>query len=269
MEGDFIIHHPANESLKAFVDYFFHINIPVSELKFNEEFIFPFPRITFGYFFQHPFEVRNHTNGKHAQAELIFSRVSTDQVSVRPVTDHIKIVGAHIKPYALALLSQNPVSDLPWLVQAEDLWEDFDPGLKDSLQQCSEPEEMFMILEQFFLDHILLRNLELITGAIDLIELNKGDISITELSDKLCVSVRTLRNHFYRSVGCSPKDYLLLVKLRQSIYQMKYSEDSLTSVSYQQHFADQAHFTHTMKNLLGSPPKLIRQKIPHFRFLQF
>jgi len=113
------------------------------------------------------------------------------------------------------------------------------------------------------------KDLTIVTKAINFIESEKGNISISRLSEALSISNRTLRNHFYKSIGCSPKEYIHLVKLKQSIYQMKYSTDSLTSVSYSQNYADQAHFTNTVKNITGISPKKIREKMPDFRFLQF
>ncbi len=83
------------------------------------------------------------------------------------------------------------------------------------------------------------------------------------------VSDRTLRNHFYKNIGCSPKEYIHLLKLKQSINQMKNSDDSLTTITYSQNYSDQAHFTNSVKNITGLSPKEIQKKIPDFRFLQF
>jgi AraC-like DNA-binding protein len=128
---------------------------------------------------------------------------------------------------------------------------------------------MFVEIENTFFNSVLSKDLSSIIQAIDLIEKEKGDISISILSDTLEISTRTLRNHFYKSVGCSPKDYITLVKLRWAVYQMSKSSDSLTVVSYDQNFSDQAHFTHTFNNIYGENPKKIREKLPSFRFLQF
>jgi hypothetical protein len=54
-DNHFTIQKPLNQFLSTLVDHYFHIDIPVSQLSINEEFILPFPRITFGYFFNHPF----------------------------------------------------------------------------------------------------------------------------------------------------------------------------------------------------------------------
>ena len=269
MENDFIIEKPFNTYLQSWVDYYFFLEIPVDNLKINEEFVFPFPRITFGYFFDHPFLVTNHSKNEKYSAEMIISRISTDQISVKPLTDKVKIIGAHIKPYALALLTNDDISKKPWIIKTEDLFKKEAKRFKRKIDSYSNPKEMFAEVEDVFLRSVLTKDLKIVIRAIDLIEEEKGKISISKLSEDTGVSTRTLRNHFYKSVGCSPKEYIMLVKLRQSIYQMKYSPGSLTSVSYSQNFADQAHFTHTVKNITGTHPKEIKNNLPNFRFLQF
>ena len=269
MENDFIIEKPVNSFLQTWVDYYFFIEIPVDKLKLTEEFVFPFPRITFGYFFEHPFLVTNHSVNENYSADMIISRISTDQISVKPLTDKVKIIGAHIKPYALALLTNDNISKMPWIIKTSDLFKNEAKTFKKNIDGCSNPKEMFAEVEHVFLKSVLTKDLSCVIRAIDLIEEEKGNISISALAENTGVSTRTLRNHFYKSVGCSPKEYIMLVKLRQSIHQMKYSSSSLTSVSYSQNFADQAHFTHTVKNIIGSHPKEIKKKLPDFRFLQF
>ena len=60
-DGYFISQRPHNQILSTLVDYYFHIDIPVNQLSLDHEFIIPFPRITFGYFFNHPFLATNNT----------------------------------------------------------------------------------------------------------------------------------------------------------------------------------------------------------------
>lgn len=269
MNNDFIIQKPFNFHLQSLVDYYFFIDIPISELKFKEQSIIPFPRITFGYFFEHPFSVTNHSTEETIKAEMIISRISTNQISVKPLTERVRIIGAHIKPYTLAFLTNENISKMPWLIRTEDLFGKNAQNFKNNINKCKNSKEMFIEVENIFLRSILAKDLNVIIEAINIIDSQKGAISIATLSDKIGVSSRTLRNHFYKSIGCSPKEYIHLVKLKQSIFQMKYSSDSLTSISYTQNYADQAHFTNTFKNITGSTPKEIREKIPDFRFLQF
>ena len=251
------------------VEYYFFIDIPVTELTFKEEMVIPFPRITFGYFFKHPFLATNHSINETIKTEMVISRISKDQISVKPLTERVKIIGAHIRPYTLAYLTDENISKMPWLIKTKDLFGKKAHDFKNKIDQCPNPAKMFVEVENIFLSTLLNKDMSLITEAVDRIEFQKGNISLYSLSKEMGISNRTLRNHFYKSMGCSPKDYIHLVKLKQSVYQMKYSTDSLTSVSYSQRYADQAHFTNTVRNITGISPKKIREKIPDFRFLQF
>jgi len=269
LDDNFIIQKPFNAHLQSLIDYYFFIDIPITDLKLEEECVIPFPRITFGYFFDHPFLVTNHSTNESVEADMIISKISTNQISVKPLTDRVKIIGAHVRPYSLAYLTNQNISDLPWVIKTKDLFGKVALNFENSLNKIHDPKKMFTEVENIFLKTILIKDLDLIEKAIDTIETQKGDISISSLSNEVGVTNRTLRNHFYKSVGCSPKEYIHLVKLKQSVFQMKHSSDSLTSVSYNQNFADQAHFTNTVKNITGTSPKEIRENLPNFRFLQF
>lgn len=269
MENDFIIQKPNNKNLQTWIDYYFLLDIPSNQLKIEEEYTFPFPRITFGYFFNNPFLVTNHTISKNISSKMIISKISTNKISVKPLTKRVKILGAHLKPYALGFLTNNNISEKPWIIKTEDLFFVTANEFKNSIDKLSEPKDMFIETERFFLKSALKKDLTILINAVQIIEKTKGNISIAKLAKKTKTTSRTLRNHFYKVIGCSPKEYILLVKLQQSIFQMKNSVDSLTSISYAQNFSDQAHFTKTVKSIIGVPPKEIRKEIPNFRFLQF
>lgn len=266
---NFLIRKPVNAFLAEIVDHYFFIDLPVSCLSNQAEFMIPFPRITFGYFFESPFTVTNHTLKESELLKVIISRISTDKITVQPTTDRIKILGAHLKPYGLAYLTNQSIHSLPWLINTEKLFGNSVREFMAKINNCETPDAMFDEVETVFLDHILHRNLSHITRAIELIELNAAHLEVKELANQLDVSERTLRNYFHTYIGCSPKDYLRIVKLRQIAFQLTHSEDSLTNMAYDHHYFDQAHFIREVKNLTGHSPKQLRKEIPGFRFLQF
>ncbi|MDR6464565.1 AraC family transcriptional regulator [Chryseobacterium sediminis] len=268
-KSQFISQQPSNNFLSTLVDEFFYLDINTSELAMKNEPIIPFPRITFGYFFEHPFTVVNHTLGQTATFNIGISRISTDQISVEPATDRIRIVGAHAKPYFLAYLTKNPIHTMPWPVHTEENFSNIAANFKKKIDTCETPEEMFSEIENFLLENILTRDLSIIAAAVELIEKNEGKIRLHNLSQQLSVSERTIRNQFSDHIGCSPKEYIRLVRLKQVVYDMKNSSDSLTSIAYENDYFDQAHFVHELKNITGKVPNDLRKKIPDFRFLQF
>ena len=155
------------------------------------------------------------------------------------------------------------------MINTVDLFKKIATHFQQSVDGCSKAEEMFDEVEKVFLDNLLVRDLSLITNAIGLIEKSVGDIQIAQLADQLNISERTIRTHFNNHVGCAPKEYIRLVKLRQAAYQMKHSGNSLTDIAYDNNYFDQAHFIHEVKNITGKSPNELGKEIPHFRFLQF
>lgn len=265
----FVRRKPANAFLATLVDYYFYIDIAVSELRFIQEAVIPYPRLNFLYFFNHPFLVTNHTLGEAVTLNMAISRITTDQITIQPQTDWVKVIGAHIYPHCLAYFTKQPIHSLPWLVNTIDLFGKIATDFQQRIEKCSDAEQLFNEVEKVFLDNILVKDLSLITNAIQLIEKNAGDMQLRELSQRLSVSERTLRTHFHDHVGCSPKEFIRLVKLKQIVFQLKHSENSLTSIAYDNNYFDQAHFVHEVKKLTGSAPNKLKKEIPNFRFLQF
>ena len=271
MEADknFVVQKPINQFLSTIVDYYFYIDISVRELLLRKEFILPFPRITFGYFFEHPFLVTNHTLNQSIIAQMIISRISIHKISVQPETEHVRILGAHVRPYCLAYLTNQPVQMLPWVINTVDLFKEVAINFKHRADQCIDTDSMFNEVEKIFLDTLLVKDLSIITSAVKLIDESRGDIRIIEIADKLNISDKTLRLHFDNHVGCSPKEYVRLVKLKQVAWQMQHTDSSLSSIAHDNKYFDQAHFIHEVKNITGKGPKQLKKEMPNFRFLQF
>lgn len=271
MDADkyFFNQRPSNQFLSTLVDYYFYIDASISELSLTQEAVIPFPRITFGYFFDHPFLVTNHTLNESRSFSKGFSRISTHKITVQPESNRVRIIGAHLRPFCLAYLTSQPIKTLPWLINSADFLLKGVHRFQQKIDQCQAPEQMFNEVERLFLDNLLVRDLSLVTKAVQLIDHSQGKIQVRELATQLGVSDRTIRNQFENNIGCSPKEYARLVKIKQVAFQMKQSQGSLTNIAHQNEYFDQAHFIHEMKNVTGKSPNKLKKEIPDFRFLQF
>lgn len=271
MDADcfFLTQKPTNQFLATLVDYYFYIDVDLEQGIPGQEMIIPYPRITFGYFFDYPFTATNHTRNQTATVNIAISRISTDKITVEPQSNRVKIIGAHVQPYCLAYLTKQPVSSMPWLINTTELFQETANAFQQRIERCRQPEQMFNEVERVFLDNILVRDLSMITKAIQLIEKGAGTIQINELAQQLGVSERTIRSRFQDHIGCSPKEYIRLVRLQQVAYQMRHSRDSLTDIAYDNDYFDQAHFIHEVKDITGMSPNKLRKQIPTLRFLQF
>lgn len=91
---------------------------------------------------------------------------------------------------------------------------------------------------------------------------SKGNLSVTELADKVNFSERHLRRAFDRELGLSPKEMLGIVRF-QSVLEELYSGDysSLTELALQHGYYDQSHFAGAFMRYYGLPLKrLTRQE---------
>ncbi|WP_418041775.1 DUF6597 domain-containing transcriptional factor [Paenibacillus xylanilyticus] len=84
----------------------------------------------------------------------------------------------------------------------------------------------------------------------------KGNLSVTELADKVNFSERHLRRAFELELGLSPKEMLGIVRF-QSLLGELYSGDysSLTDLALQHGYYDQSHFSSVFKRYYGLPLK--------------
>ncbi|MBT30933.1 MAG: hypothetical protein CMO01_14840 [Thalassobius sp.] len=251
------------------VEYYFFIDVPVSEVDKQGEYIIPFPRITFGYFFDHPFLVTNQVLNQQVEVDMVISKITSHKITVKPISDCIKIIGAHVKPFTLAYLTNTSLADLPWLIDTQELFKQKAASFKQKINACKTPAQMFAEVENIFLESVLVKDLSLITQAVELVEKHTGEIKLDELANITRVTSRTLRNQFYKHIGCAPKEYIKLVKLYQSVYQMHHSNNSLTSIGHDANYFDQAHFIKTIKHITGKSPGKLRKEMSAFRFLQF
>ncbi|WP_143960221.1 helix-turn-helix domain-containing protein [Litoribacter populi] len=91
----------------------------------------------------------------------------------------------------------------------------------------------------------------------------------------LKISSRTLENRFNQYIGLSPKQFANTMRLRRVVEKLLYGtvDSSLSAISLDYGFFDQAHFIRSFKSIMGAPPtKLSMEKyfIPNsdeqFRF---
>ncbi len=114
-----------------------------------------------------------------------------------------------------------------------------------------------------FLDHFtdfLFKNehtLVIYNACIGIINSN-GSVSIKNLSEQLGCSPRYLQKLFLQYIGLRPKEFSIIIKLRNAIELMAYpspaANPSLTQLAMDSNFYDQAHFINTFKNIVRTLP---------------
>ncbi|MEK3916170.1 helix-turn-helix transcriptional regulator [Paenibacillus sp. FSL H7-0331] len=101
----------------------------------------------------------------------------------------------------------------------------------------------------------------LVYQSMQLMYVYKGNLSVTNLADKVHFSERHLRRVFDREIGLSPKEMLGIVRFQsilQEFYRGGYS--SLTDLALKYGYNDQSHFANTFTRYYGLPLKRLTKK---------
>jgi len=90
---------------------------------------------------------------------------------------------------------------------------------------------------------------------------SKGNISMKELNDQLCLSERSVERRFKQYVGVSPKLFARICRFQASLIQIRNNEFSkLSDIAYENEYADQSHLIRTFREFAGvSPNKYQKQ----------
>lgn len=126
------------------------------------------------------------------------------------------------------------------------------------IDYCDETSVLNFINDRFYDFLTDTEHSALIRKSCATIMQNKGSISIRDLSSQLSCSPRHLQKLFLRYIGLSPKEYSIIIKLRNAIEGMVFPsscfDTSLTSLALDNDFYDQAHFNNTFKTIVRTPP---------------
>lgn len=126
--------------------------------------------------------------------------------------------------------------------------------LEDQLAAAVADEHRIALTEAFLLRRLRPQEPDgLVVQAVERIVKSGGKLPIAELASELHISQSPLEKRFRRLVGASPKKFASIVQLQQVIGHYEGGE-SLTALSYQAGFYDQAHFIKAFRHFTGRTP---------------
>jgi len=119
--------------------------------------------------------------------------------------------------------------------------------------------ERIAIIENFLLAKLSVpakRDSLLLKSGIELINQSKGQISAATLSEKLCITPKTLERKFSAMVGKTPKQFIKIVRFQNILNTFSIANSViLTEIAYVSGYFDQAHFIKDFKSFSGYTPK--------------
>ncbi len=86
------------------------------------------------------------------------------------------------------------------------------------------------------------------------------EISLSELAEKMYVSTSTLSRIFKKSTGVYFADYVMQLRVRMSLAQLAYSDESLTQVALSCGFANSATFSRAFRKCMNTTPSAYREE---------
>lgn len=126
---------------------------------------------------------------------------------------------------------------------------------EQGIEQCI--DKIIHGTQQVSLQDILLKR------CCEAVSKASGNISVQDLAACVGSSIRIVQKKFRQAVGLSPKQYIAIVKLRETINQLVYPEETvkpLLHLAVDNNYFDQAHFNHTFKSVIKTTPKKFDKK---------
>ncbi|CAN5506675.1 response regulator transcription factor [soil metagenome] len=128
--------------------------------------------------------------------------------------------------------------------------------LTEQIISAETHEGRIEILEQYLLDIFCKSNasIDIVDYALSMIMKNNGNISIEDLSDHLCISMRHFRRRFTEKIGLSPKFYARIKRFNHIMHLSETSPANWADLVFRGGYYDQAHFIHDFHSLSGKSP---------------
>ena len=171
----------------------------------------------------------------------------------------VGFISVRFFPWGAYHFFKEPIKNfLDQTINAEKLWKEKSNQVIKTLCSTVNHEEKAKIIEQFLLK-CLNKNGEndnQIDEAIKLIRNSKGQIAIEEIAEKVFLTKRTLERKFLETVGTSPKIFSRITRFLNICHHLEeHKNKTLTQLTYECGYYDQAHFNRDFKEFSGFTPK--------------
>jgi AraC-like DNA-binding protein len=173
-----------------------------------------------------------------------------DVITIEP---HERYFGIQFKPYALALLLGEDVSKFNNQSISLDSIND---TLKSKMSKLIESSEPYDALDEYFAKFFFEKVVEpKLVMAVKIIRDSYGNVSVTDLVDRLEMHPKKLERLFVPRMGVSVKKFSKIVRFHE-VHKVLSEEglENLSSKVLEKGYFDQAHFNRDFKKLTGLKP---------------
>jgi transcriptional regulator GlxA family with amidase domain len=94
-----------------------------------------------------------------------------------------------------------------------------------------------------------------IMHCIQIVDKQKGMVSIDHLADKACLGRKQLERNFKEFIGSTPRQFLKVIRFQNSLFQKSLCKElTITELAHQCGYFDQSHMINDYKELSGMTP---------------
>lgn len=204
-------------------------------------------------------KVQKPDGSTYEQTPALISGISSSYVDVMS-DQEIGMIAVVFKPHSASLFFSFPLNIVEnQSVGLRDLLKGEFKIVEEKLDAATTLFERIQCIESFLLG-LLNKNgnkqIDLVSGAIQIINKSRGQISSNQLADELGVSKRQLERKFAAYLGKSPKKFIKIVRFQNVLATSdNISEEKLSNLAYDNGYFDQAHFINDFKTHTGYTPK--------------
>lgn len=149
----------------------------------------------------------------------------------------------------------------------------YELSYSNSLRRCAYLQMFFADLIDQFTEHVpQIAKVENTPGAEQVKRLMtyladnyKSPVKIGELADEMGNNRSYLSNNFKRIMGCSPREYLIEIRMEKAKSLLKKTNYSVSQVAAEVGYTDPLAFSRMFKQRVGESPKMYRENVEDLR----
>jgi AraC-like DNA-binding protein len=187
---------------------------------------------------------------------------TTTSFSVGSYSNWVNLVGIRFKPAGFTAFTRTPMYEFTDQRINLDLVESlFDERFYSELPEKELTKEKIQHIDSYLTEKLryIFEPERQIAYAVDLIRYTKGQLPLTEIASKSCLSLRHFERKFKMAIGISPKSFSKIVKFKYAIsYLNKNKNASIFSAAIDCGYYDHAHLIKDFRTLSGQSPSDFR-----------
>lgn len=242
---------PLNPKLSPFIEYY---NSFKGDLINQKKFIsLPEGKIGMVFLLSGCSKGYNHTSKTYKNVSHISGLIQ--EATMYQLSANIETFSIVFKPGAIYnFIPKHPIDQLAKnSVDLSNIFGDLIQQIEDRLHESNNHLTRIAIVEKFLVDHLQKQD-ERITTAIKIVERNSSRISVSQLSEKLNLGERQLRNIFKNKIGLSPKQFIKLYRFKNAMKNREFFMNNNAQFATHLGYYDESHFIHEFKLFSGMTP---------------